>query len=206
MSMEYRIIKTSCADAYEIDWDKVPAAPISNVCWGYGRDDIFAQAQLCYNEENLFVRMSALENNIRAEYQGLMGMPCEDSCLEFFFSPLIDGRYFNIEFNPNGSMFLGFGKGPESLCRLLTGDPPYNILRPTAERTFGGWRVTYTVPLEFIRMFCPGFRFESTAIMSGNFYKCGDLTVKEHYYSWNPMTIDHPQFHYPHDFGTLVFE
>lgn len=197
--MEYTIIKKT-------DWDKVPEAEINHVCWGYDRSDVKAKAQVCYDEEHLYVRLSAKEKDVRATYEGLMGMPCEDSCLEFFFSPLGDGRYFNIEFNPNASMYLGFGTGPQTLCRLLTGDPPYNMFNPVPVRTEDGWHITYTVPLHFVRRFFPGFEFKSGVTMTGNFYKCGDLTVKEHYFSWNPMTVDHPCFHYPPDFGTLIFE
>ena len=203
--MEYKIVKTAAGEAAAVDWEKVPEAKISNVCWGYDQPDVEAVAQVCYNADNLFVRLSAREKKIRATHEGLMGMPCEDSCLEFFFSPLGDGRYFNIEYNPNCAMYLGFGTGPDTLCRLLTGDPPYNMFSPKAERTLTGWNITYTVPRAFVTRFFPGFAFEEGVQMKGNFYKCGDLTEKEHYFSWNPMTVDHPCFHYPPDFGTFVF-
>ena len=196
--MEYTIVKKT-------DWDKVPAAEISNVCWGYDQPDVKAQAQACYDEKYLYVKLSAKEKDIRAEFTGLYGMPCQDSCLEFFFSPLSDGRYFNIEMNPNCSMYFGMGTGPSNLARIQMEGHDDNLLSPHAERTAEGWQVEYSVPFSLVKMFFPEFRPEAGTRIRGNFYKCGDLTVKEHYYSWNPMTVDHPCFHYPPDFGTLIF-
>lgn len=196
--MEYTIVKKT-------DWDKVPEAKIDSACWGYDQPDVKAKAQVCYDESFLYVKLTAKEKDIRAEENGPLGMPCEDSCLEFFFSPTGDGRYFNIEFNPNCCNFFGFGTGITRLVRLTQEDPNKNILCPKAERTSDGWMVSYAVPFDFVRLFFPEFKAEPGTVMKGNFYKCGDLTVKEHYYSWNPMTVDHPCFHYPPDFGTLVF-
>ena len=196
--MEYTIVKKT-------DWDKVPVAEISSVCWGYDQSDVKARAQLCYDSDYLYVKLQTAEKDIRVEEHGPSGMPCRDSCLEFFFSPTGDGRYFNIEFNPDCCCYLGFGSGPKQLYRLYQEGPEKNVLRPKAERTADGWFVTYAVPFDFVRLFFPEFKSCPGTVMEANFYKCGDLTVKEHYFSWNPMTIAKPQFHYPPDFGTLIF-
>ncbi|MBR5570284.1 MAG: hypothetical protein IKW10_05250 [Oscillospiraceae bacterium] len=37
-----------------------------------------------------------------------------------------------------------------------------------------------------------------------NCYKCGDLTPKPHYLSWNPVTSPNPDFHRPQDFGLMT--
>ena len=202
--MEYRIEKKELKNG-ALCWENVPEAQIGNVCWGYEQPDVKASAKLCYDEEKLYVKLSAKEKEIRATYDGLYGMPCEDSCLEFFFSPLGDGRYFNIEFNPNCAMYFGLGTGPKNLVRLQVEGHPDNLLGAHAARTEDGWTVEYAVPFSLVALFFPGFRPEPGKGMTGNFYKCGDLTVKEHYFSWNPMTVDHPCFHYPPDFGTFIF-
>ena len=87
--MEYTIQKAVFDSGKNIDWESVPAAKIGNVCWGYGQPDVAASAKLCYDCEKLYVRLSAKEKDIRAEFTGLYGMPCEDSCLEFFFVSII---------------------------------------------------------------------------------------------------------------------
>ena len=82
--------------------------------------DISATGQVCYDEEALYVRLTAKEKNIRAEGKGPLDAPCEDSCLEFFFCPMMeDNRYFNIEYNPNCCIYLGFASGVHDLVRLI---------------------------------------------------------------------------------------
>ena len=186
-----------------LDWDLIPALPIDNLCWTPAID-ITAQAQICYDADALYVRLSAREAQIRAEHTGPVGMPCEDSCLEFFFSPIPgDSRYLNIEFNPNGCMYLGMGSGIHDLVRLLPDSK--NPLQPQPRRIDGGWEIVYQVPTAFVRRFFPDYTPAPGGTIRANFYKCGDLTPQEHYLSWNPMTSDTPAFHRPCDFGLLTF-
>ena len=183
------------------DWSAVPALEIDEQLWR-PRVDIAAWAQIAWDNARLYVRLRAREADIRAEHTGPLGMPCEDSCLEFFFSPLAgDPRYFNLEFNPNGCLYLGFGDGRE-LTRLL---PERDWFGARTERTGDGWAVEYAVPFEFVRLFAPGFRPASGDGMRANCYKCGDLTAAEHYLAWNPCTSETPSFHRPQDFGLMVF-
>lgn len=188
----------------ELDWSKVPAAAIDSCLW-LPDADIAAQAQLCYDEEAIYVRMSAKEANIRAEETGEIGMPCVDSCLEFFFCPMPQNpTYFNIEMNPNCCLYLGVGTNRYDGIRLLLPDEkPFDA---EAVRTEEGWYVTYRVSTAFIRRFAPEFKAESGAMMRGNFFKCGDYTVQEHYYSWNPVETETPDFHQSAYFGKLYFE
>lgn len=188
----------------EIDWNKIPTLSIDNPCQTEGVN-ISAGGQLCYDEEFLYIRLFAKEEHIRAEYTGLLDAPCEDSCLEFFFSPMEgDSRYFNIEFNPNCCVYFGMGSCVKDLVRLIpdAGFP----FEPKAVRTTDGWEITYRVPYSLILCFFPEFAPVSGGHMRANFYKCGDLTVKEHYFSWNKITGEVLSFHRPCDFGLLTFE
>ena len=193
-----------CRKPEALDWSKLPVLPIDNLCWT-PQIDISAQAQICYDADALYVRLSAREAAIRAEHTGPLGMPCEDSCLEFFFSPIPgDSRYLNIEFNPNGCFYLGIGSCIQDLVRLLpdSGNP----FQAEPRRIDGGWEIVYRVPTAFVRRFFPDYAPVSGGTIRANFYKCGDLTPQEHYLSWNPMTCDTPAFHRPCDFGLLTFE
>lgn len=180
-------------------WENIPCAHIDTLLWSPSVP-IEATAQLCYDESALYVRLSTCETYIRAEETSIIGAPCQDSCLEFFFSPDTE-RYFNIEFNPNGCMYLGFGGN--DLIRLL---PEDSTITPVIERFKDGWLVEYSVPVTFIRQFFPDFSLQSGKTMRGNFYKCGDLTVQPHYLAWNPINSETPCFHRPQDFGQLIFE
>lgn len=182
------------------DWARVPALEISEQLWR-PPVDISARAQLAWDDEGFYVRLSAREARIRAEHRGPLGMPCEDSCLEFFFCPTPgDTRYFNLEYNPNASLYLGWGDGKEAV-RLL---PERDWFGPKAERTAEGWRVEYRVPFEFVRLFAPGFKAAPGLAIRANCYKCGDLTEAEHYLAWNPCTSQTPNFHRPQDFGRMT--
>ena len=187
-----------------LDWAQLPVATIDHLLWTPDVN-ICATAQICYDESALYVHLCAKEEHIRAEHTGLIDEVCEDSCLEFFFSPCPgDNRYFNLEFNPNCSMYLGLGDGNGTLIRLLPeGGAPFD---PKAMRTEDGWEITYRVPFSFIRTFFPDFSAESGKRIRANFYKCGDATVQPHYFAWNRVTSETPAFHRPCDFGELVFE
>lgn len=196
---EYRIVPVQGAP----DWDTVPALPILHAQW-LPDCGVSALAQLCYCESALYLRLSALEQHIRAEEQGPLGMPCLDSCLEFFFSPMDgDERYLNLEFSPSGCIFAGIGYGRADRTRLLL--PEALALHPDIEFTAEGWQVTCVIPLALLRVFFPGCRFAPGQAMRANCYKCGDLTDHPHYLLWNPSTAGQPDFHRSCDFGIMYF-
>lgn len=195
---EYTIVRCNG----EPDWTKVPAVQMDYL---HKTDPlpICAQGQLCYDDTALYVRLSAVEENIRAELTGPLDEICEDSCLEFFFSPdPEDLRYINIEFNPNAAMYLGTGTGIQNLLRLLPEEPCF---QPQVTRFDGGWQIVYQVPYSFIRQIFPGFSPVPGGKIRANCYKCGDLTPHPHFLAWNPVTSETPAFHRPQDFGIMYF-
>lgn len=186
-----------------LDWSNVPKLSIDYLLWS-DPVDIKAEAALCYDDDGLYVYLTAVEENIRAENSGKLGIPCEDSCLEFFFSPVPgDKRYINIELNPNGCLYLGFGSGRHDHVRLITRTDP---ICAQPERTADGWQVTYTVPWTLVKLFFPNFKAESGGTMRANCYKCGDLTVQPHYLASTPIPLENPEFHCPEHFGLMQFE
>ena len=186
------------------DWNVLPALDIDTRLWS-PETGIQAHAQICWDESALHVHLWAKEAHVRAEQTGLLDMPCEDSCLEFFFAPVPgDKRYFNIEYNPNASLFLGLGYDRNAYTRLILTDA--FSFDPKPARTVDGWEIAYSIPFAFIRLFFPAFDPKPGDEMRANCFKCGDLTPQEHYLSWNPVTSENPDFHRPCDFGTMVFE
>ena len=183
------------------DWEHIEPLAIDQRLWS-PEVDIEAWAQIAWEDDALRVRLTAREAHIRAVHTSPTSAPCEDSCLEFFLSPVEgDGRYMNIEFNPNACCYLGIG-GAGELVRLL---PERDWLKPQPFRTENGWGIEYRVPFELLRLFFPGFAPKPGDAMRANCFKCGDLTEVEHYFSWNPVTSDTPNFHRPCDFGRMVF-
>jgi hypothetical protein len=70
----------------------------------------------------LYVHLRATESDIRAEYTEPLSPVCQDSCLEFFFMPEGEDRYFNYEINPNGCLYIGFGHGRSDSTALYRED------------------------------------------------------------------------------------
>lgn len=185
------------------DWSFIDAVSIDDPAEPTDAN-VSAKAQLCYDDAALYVRLSAQEEHIRAELTGPADEVCEDSCLEFFFSPVCDDpRYINIECNPNGCLYVGVGPNAENLTRLMPDEHP---ITPKAKRIPGGWETVYTVPYCFIRRHFPDFSPASGYKMRANFYKCGDFTVIPHYLCWSPVPMQPFAFHNPDYFGMIVFK
>ena len=197
---EYTVVR--CPEA--LDWAKIPVISMDEHLQPT-QAQVTAQAQVCYDDNYLYIRLCAKEENIRAEHDGLLCEVCEDSCLEFFFCPLPnDKRYLNLECNLNGAIYLGMGTGVHDLIRLVFAEGAPFV--PQANRTVEGWEVVHSIPYTFIRQFFPEFAPASGYAIRANFYKCGDLTPHPHYLMWNPV----PQapcasFHQPDHFGMLHF-
>ncbi len=185
-----------------VDWDAVPLLALDNILWEPDRG-VRASGQFCYDDENLYVHLEAVENDIRAEYTEPLSPVCQDSCLEFFFQPEGETRYFNFEINPNGCLYIGFGHGRADSTALYREDMQ-ECFDIRADRTDDGWEVYYQIPVVFLQVFYPDYTFSGS--LRANVYKCGDKTDHKHYLSWNPVNSQKPDFHRPEDFGRMTFE
>lgn len=193
---------TLCKVTGTPDWSKIPVMPINTPYKGSEQFPITAQAQLCWDDEGILVHLSTAESDIRCTYTGITDPVCQDSCLEFFFSPTEAPTYFNIEFNLNCAMYLGYGNCIEDLIRLnFEGE---NRFEPHANRTDDGWEIFYHVPFSFVKQFFPNFKAYEGLHFRGNCYKCGDLTPNRHYYSWSPIVGGNFRFHRPDCYGELI--
>ncbi len=184
------------------DWSAVPELQADTHLW-LPSESIRMTVQICYDETALYLRMCAAETHIRAEHRGPLRQVCEDSCMEFFFSPEGDDRYVNVELNPNGCSFIGIGTGRADRVRIVLGNEA-EVLQTQALRTPDGWELTYRLPLTFLRVLYPKISLTSGTVARANCYKCGDLTREPHYLSWNPVESSVPDFHRPCDFGVMV--
>ena len=186
----------------DIHWEDIPAFDIDQVLWtdDYG---IRAKGQLCYDKDELYVHLSAVEKDIRAENTEPLSPVYEDSCLEFFF--MLDGeeKYFNFEINPNGVLNIQVGPTKTDRISLVReDDKEYFDIR--TDRTSDGWEAYYKIPLEFMRVFYPDYEFKG--VLLANAYKCGNKTVNKHYIAWKPVNSEKPNFHVTSSFGKMNFE
>ena len=190
-----------CVEAPE--WDKIEVLQLQETGW-LEPTGISASARICHDSENIYVRLEATEENIRAQLTDPLSQVCEDSCVEFFLAPDInDTRYINFEWNPLGTLYLGFGGGRATRMRLIV-KKPNELFAPSPFHTENGWGIEFKVPAAFIRSFFPDFKLNGKCAC--NFYKCGDCTVAPHYLAWSRPLTEKPDFHRREFFGTLVFE
>ena len=194
---QYRVVRVNTPD-----WDQVEKVPLQHAPW-LQPNEVLAWAQACHDGENLYIRMTAKEDTIRATLTGKLDQVCDDSCLEFFFAPKADDkRYFNFELNPLGTLYLGFGAERPTRVRQIVKNPGMFAFAPFF--TDDGWGVTCKIPADFLRVYFPDYRFEGEAAC--NFYKCGDKTVVPHYLAWSELTSENPDYHRRWDFGQMIFE
>lgn len=185
------------------DWSKIPALDVDNVLW-LPDAGIRMTQQLCYDRQKLYIHQTAVETAIRAEHTDLLAQVCEDSCMEFFFCPEAKtDRYFNFEWNLQGALYLGFRTGRENAARLQLKDHKA-LFGFRGAKTPDGWEIFYEIPASFVQLFIPEFVLQPGVQLRANCYKCGDLTRKPHYLSWNPVTSEQPDFHRFQDFGTMI--
>ena len=208
MSIERNVIRmkkyTITRVLSEPDWNSIPTLQVDERPWT-PETDIKMVQQICYDENGIYIHQRAWEKEIRAEGKELLSRVCEDSCMEFFFAPVPeDGRYFNVEFNPNGCVFLGFGHGRHDSLRIVPEDIKSLFSVKTAYLA-DGWEIFYTIPISFLTQFYPGYTLEPGRVIRANCYKCGDKTAAEHYLLWNPSTSETPDYHRPQDFGEMIF-
>lgn len=190
------------------DWQNVPCVSIDNHLWS----DVYsisASAQAAWNENALFVRLQAKEQDILRRYREDFDPVYSDSCLEFFFCPVADDdSYFNFEINPNGALLVGFGKDRHKRCRPDL--QQWQILRQSISTvpfvTPDGWGIVLQIPVSFVQAFVPNFRLHPGKMLRCNFYKCGDETAKPHFIAWSPIENESPDFHRPDFFGQLLLK
>ena len=118
------LIRSACSGP---DRDAVPLLEADRILW-LPDCGVRAFGQFCYDPAYLYVRLRAVEKNIRAAYTAPLSPVHQDSCLEFFFMQEGDNCYFNFEINPNGCLHIGYGSGRQNRSVVSpTGPDPFGI-------------------------------------------------------------------------------
>lgn len=159
-----------------------------------------------HNGEKIFIDFFTRCNFLRAENYLPQSPVSQDSCVEFFVAPHLDGEYWNFEFNCIGTINSSHRRERPAPTRLSADELSRISVYPSCgtkpfrelEGLFS-WNLLVEIPLDLI-----GVKYEGKPIdMRGNFYKCASATSMPHYLSWNPIATDKPDFHRPEFFGTL---
>lgn len=187
------------------DWQSVPILSIDTP-YLQTEKNVAAYAQIGYTDDALLLHMWIDVPHIRAEERGPYGVPCEDSCLEFFFRPVPDDdRYLNIEFNFNGCYYFGVGTGLQDLMRLIPEGEGADLFSHNITKTETGWEIFYRIPYSLIRRIFPNAKTEPGMEIRANCFACSDLSEVPYYLSWNPIEREPFTFHYSQSFGLMKF-
>ena len=158
-------------------------------------------------DRGLSVRLRCYESDPVAAVKARHGHVCNDSCMEFFFSPSADCRngYFNFEVNSQGVYLFDFGLDP--------GDGRVHIpedleVVPTSGEDGEGrfWQIDVTFPIDLIEKYAPSAAIRSGDVIRANVYKCGKTDQPEHYGCWSPVGTPNPNYHTPEYFGEFIIE
>ena len=175
----------------------------------------YSYGQLAYDDSGIWVHMHSDEarDNLRAEITEPNGDTYTDSCMELFFVATPQGgntSYFNFEVNVIGTVHVGYGPVRESRKLLANADSKAFFRVESASSldqiTGDFWDTIYYIPFSFIAEHAPGFVPGPGTVMTGNFYKIGDMTPRRHYLMWRNIDMPRPNFHQPGFFGEWVFE
>ena len=181
-------------------WDEAEAARLD-----FGWEELFptpynTHVRVVHCEDGFSVRLTTDEWPLRITEMELNGAVCRDSCMEVFFTPnTVDKDYINIEMNAAGITLTCIGEGRGNRARLdIEGE---GVIVESCIRPMEGWDVMLYIPYSFVR------KYFSTVdkTFRANFYKCGDLTVRPHYSTWNPVEVEKPDYHQSSFFGKVTF-
>ncbi len=175
--------------------------------------------KIAYSKTEIYLQFIVNEPYVKATYKKDEGAaPYKDSCVEFFILP-DNKHYYNLELNCIGKGTFAGGSertnrtkyGKEIMDKILRSTSlsesnflDSDIIKSTNSENKIQWKMTIAMPLEV-------FTLEEVNDLKGksfkaNFYKCGDDMPIRHYFSWNPIPLEKPNFHVPQFFGTLNFK
>lgn len=216
-----RVTRLEKAPEIDANWDKFPwknirSEPIRNYMGEKPKHIPETRVKIAGDDGAIYVIFRVEDRYVRAVTTGYQGNVCQDSCVEFFFTPNGDlsKGYFNLEMNCGGTALFAFQQAPRK-GTISIPESEYNkikvahslpkIVDPEIEIPVT-WTVEYRIPIEIMEKYCPVTFPASKVTWQANFYKCADRTSHPHWLAWSRVDFPTPQFHLPESFGVLEFE
>jgi hypothetical protein len=181
---------------------------IDNLLWsttGYMPQVYFNMA---YTHNSILLKYTVKEKDLKTVYQHINDPVYKDSCVEVFIAFNNDSRYYNLEFNCQGTTLAAYGAGRNDRVyikeHLIEGITSYHLITPPAEPdALIEWELTLNIPFTVFELHHITSLNEQVAKV--NFYKCGDDLPEPHFLSWNTISHPDPNFHLPEFFGEVKF-
>ncbi len=207
-----KTVSTNQSASFSPNWHTINALEINQYPWYQAGRKQDTQVKLTVNNETLFIQIIAQDKYSFAKQTELNNMlVCEDSCVEFFFSPsgVLGSSYVNLEVNCCGTLHLAYGEGRDnrqfiSLEAASLIQCKSSISSPVKiESEYDNeWCVEIALPFAAIEQLTG--ESVNKAKWFANFYRCGGRTEPQ-YAVWNNIDVSEPDYHRPEYFGELVF-
>ncbi len=202
-------------------WDKNPWKQIEPVQLNFFMGEKpnhfpVTQAKLAYDNSALYVIFKVQDRYIRAVAKKHQDEVCNDSCVEFFFTPenSIQNGYFNLEMNCGGIMLFRYqtksGIEMKDIDSAYLNQIELSHSMPESVNpeltTPVDWTVEYRLPFSILEKYYAMDQPNTNVIWRVNFYKCADKTSHPHWLTWAKVNFQNPNFHLPEFFGFVKFE
>ncbi len=219
--MEYTVTRINEPPPDDADWQKRPWAQIDplKLTHTLGPTPVHfpeTEAKIAHDNNSLYLIFRVKDQYVLATEKADQNAVCQDSCVEFFFTPGEDSSrgYFNLEANCIATRLVRFqsrpgeGKIPlgiQSLKSIKTSTSISGSVEKEIPHAIT-WTLQHKIPCSALMPY-----FEITTPLTGqiwkaNLYKCADKSSHPHWLCWSPITTEGFTYHVPECFGTLVME
>ncbi|MBU2871659.1 carbohydrate-binding family 9-like protein [Colwellia sp. E2M01] len=194
------------------DWQNITPLDINIFPWYQNGKKQQTQVKLCVNKDILFIQFIAQDKYSFAKQTQLNNMLiCEDSCVEFFFSPsgILGSTYINLEVNCCGTLHIAYGASRDErqfisseLAKQIICKTSLNSTTKVESPADKTWTVELALPFTVIKELT-GENINKEQWYA-NFYRCGG-NIEAQYAVWNKVEVKAPDYHKPEYFGQLCF-
>ncbi|WP_017258752.1 carbohydrate-binding family 9-like protein [Pedobacter arcticus] len=177
--------------------------------WGNHEINCQTSFSIAHNGKAIFLKYEVAEDVIKVNTYETNGPVNKDNCVEFFVSFGSEKGYYNLEVNCVGIIRMAYGE--KRANRISLTEEAINRIKthieirtsPANSLTKYLWQISLTIPIEAFEYSSLKTLHQQTCF--GNFFKCGDDLPQKHFYAWNKIDAEAPDFHLPAFFGSLHF-
>jgi len=171
-------------------------------------ENLIVNCDLCISTDSISAVFNVTEPTVRAVNTGFNQPVWQDSCVELFWS-FDKKNYYNFEINCIGSILAQYGENRHS--RKFIDPQVLELIRVSSSLGSKPFGVKKSVTNYQIKVFIPKtvFIFDENPDLinvSGNIYKCADLSPTPHYMYLFEINTGKPDFHRPEYFKDLCLK
>ncbi|MGN0867325.1 MAG: carbohydrate-binding family 9-like protein [Oligosphaeraceae bacterium] len=210
------------APALHDSWDSPAWAPAETVSlewhWPTPHPLPTVQARLLHDGRTVYGIFHVQDRSVLGTVTEYNALVCKDSCVEFFFRPLPEKGYLNLEMSASGAKLCSYITRP---ARRDDGTfeeyqpVPKEIGERIAVRGTQGitgwelpgpidWEMSFQIPPAVPEAFLGPLGSLSGQRWTGNFYHCADHSATPRWMAW--QGVPELNFHRPDCFGEIILE